>query len=107
MRARISCPNRLSPEARARAAISIVAPARTVPNARRRLRADWIALAVLIANAGARTSDDGVNASRTTWQSLDADLHVTHRAYLLLSAEWDRGDGMDARQLHAGLSWMF
>lgn len=58
-------------------------------------------------SAGARTSDDGVNATRTTWQALDADLHITRRAYLLLSAEWDRGDAFDARQVHAGLSWMF
>lgn len=58
-------------------------------------------------SAGVRTSRDGVNDSRTTWQSVDADLHLTRRAYLMLSAEWDRGEGLDARQLHTGLSWLF
>ncbi len=58
-------------------------------------------------NAGVRTSRDDFSESRTDWQSLDADLHLTRRAYLMMTAEWDRGDGFDARQAQAGLSWIF
>ena len=47
------------------------------------------------------------SARRVDWQSLDADLGLARRWYLLLSAERDRDDAGDRVQSYSSLNWIF
>ena len=58
---------------------------------------------------GAQRFTDALSGSprRVDWQSLDADLGLARRWYLLLSAEHDRDDAGDRVQTYSSLNWIF
>lgn len=60
-------------------------------------------------NGGERSSDDGLALihTRLRWEGADLDVGLAGHWYLLLSGEHDHGDGSDAVQGHASLSWLF
>ncbi len=60
-------------------------------------------------NGGQRDSEDGLSLVRTRvkWEGADLDVGIAGHWYLLLSAERDHGDGSDAAQGYASLSWLF
>jgi hypothetical protein len=61
------------------------------------------------ATVGAQRFTDALSGSRRSvdWQSLDADVGLARRWYLLLSAEHDADDAGDRVQSYSSLNWVF